>query len=105
MVRRIILAIGEGAPLVKQAKRVCTEVSQITGVEVDIIKDDWEFLYEHGERDEWGGIDLPQIFIETDEGEIKHVMTRLPLTPDGKVDLESAKRILLEALRGESNLS
>lgn len=102
MVKRIILAIAEGAPLIRQARSVCEEISRETGIPLEILRDNWDFLYKHGVRDEWGGIDLPQIFIETEEGQIKHVLTRLPLSPEGKVDLEKAKRILLEAIQASS---
>ena len=98
MARRIILATAEGAPLRGLLERICRKVASDHGVEFQVLSDDWEFLYKHAKRDEYGGIDLPQVFIETEQGEIIHVMTRIPLTPDGKPDIKAAEELLSKAL-------
>jgi len=82
--------------LVEASKAVCEKL----GVELEIRKEDWDFLTQHGEKDEFGGVDIPQLFIQTASGEVRHVMTRTPLTLDGKPDIEAAKRKIIEALEG-----
>jgi len=98
-VKRIILALAEGAPLRRQMERMCKKVAEELGISFDVLVDDWDFLYKHAERDELGGIDLPQVFIELETGEIKHVLTRLPLDENGKVDIKTAEKILVNAIK------
>ena len=93
------MATAEGAPLRRQAERVCRKVAEANNIKFDVISDDWEFLYKYGLRDEMGGIDLPQVFVELDDGTVKHVMTRLPLTDEGKIDIKAAEDLLLRAIR------
>jgi len=76
------------------------EVSEKLGVKLEVRKEDWDFLTQYGEKDEFGGVDIPQLFIQTESGKILHVMTRTPLTSDGKPDIGAAKKKIIEMLEG-----
>lgn len=59
--------------------------------------EDYIFLMKHGEKDELGGADIPQIFVEFDDGSIKHVLTRVPVAGT-EPDFEEARKRILTAL-------
>ncbi len=96
----IIMVIADWEKASSYVKEVCRKVAEEVGIELEERKEDYDFLCEHGVRNEYGGIDIPQVFIKYDNGEIKYVMSRVPLTSDGKPDLEAAEKMLREALGG-----
>ncbi len=79
-------------------KRLCEAVSKDLGVTFEVKEEDYDFLMQHGEKDEFGGVNIPQIFVKYEDGSIKHVMDRIPLTSEGKSDNEGATRTLKAAL-------
>lgn len=79
-------------------KRLCEAVSKETGVTLEVKEEDYDFLMQHGQKDEFGGINIPQVFVKYEDGSIKHVMDRIPLTNEGKSDNEGAARTLKAAL-------
>lgn len=81
-----------------QVKRVCEQVSQETNSPFEYREEDWNFLMDHGERDEFGGVNIPQVFVKYDDGKIRHVMSRLPLTDQGRTDSQAGAKQLREAL-------
>jgi len=84
-------------------KKVCDEVAKELNLALEEKKEDWEFLVNFGQRDDIGGVDLPQAFIKLSDGKVVHLMTRVPLTNDGQPDLKSAKELIkrkIAELRG-----
>lgn len=82
------------------ARKAVEEASRQLGLRFEERKEDWEFLTMHGAKDEFGGVDIPQVFIEFEGGMVKHVMTRVPLNSEGKPDLEAAVKTLVEGVKG-----
>ncbi len=81
-------------------KRLCETVSKETGVLFEAKEEDYDFLLQYGQKDEFGGVNIPQVFVKYDDGSIKHVMDRIPLTNEGKSDNEGALATLKAALTG-----
>jgi len=100
-VRKIVVVTADWEKLSGLAKKACEEAARKLGVKVEERKEDWEYLTEHGTKDEYGGVDLPQVFLELDDGSVKHVMTRVPLSSAGKPDLEAAVKTIIDAAGGE----
>jgi len=98
-VKKIVVVTADWEKLSSLAKRACEEASRQLGVEVEERKEDWEYLTQHGAKDEFGGVDLPQVLLEFDDGSVKHVLTKLPLSSVGKPDLEAAIKMIVEAAR------
>jgi len=95
---KIILVTAEYDPLRGKIRRVLREISEEKGIEIEEREEDWDFLIKYGERDEIGGFNIPQVFVQYDDGSVKHVLTRIPLSEEGKLDLKRAKEIILRAL-------
>ena len=97
---KILLVTAEYDPLRRKMKRVLEEVAKETEAEFEERLEDWEFLMKYGERDEFGGFDLPQVFVISDDGSIKHVLTRVPLSDAGKPLFEKVKKLVVQVLKG-----
>ncbi|MBM5805053.1 MAG: hypothetical protein FJZ49_03145 [Candidatus Verstraetearchaeota archaeon] len=80
------------------ALKVCESVSKSTNIPVEIKKEDYDLLISFGEKDEFGGVDIPQIFLKLEGGAVKHVMTRLPDNDKGMPDIEQGIKKLAEAI-------
>ena len=96
--RKLILVTSSYDVLRSKITRLLEEIANTRSLELDVREEDWKFLIKHGQEDELGGYALPQVFVEYEDGSIKHIMTRLPLTPQGKVDMDEAKKAILSAL-------
>ena len=98
MSKKLVLVTADWAPFSGKVERLCKETAEKLGVELEVRKEDWIYLSRHGEKDELGGYDIPQIFVE-EEGKVKHLLTRVPLTSEGRPDFETVRRIIEEALK------
>ncbi len=96
--KKIIAVIAEWETSSKYVKKLVEEISKETNVELEIRQEDWEFLVNYGKKDEYGGVEVPQVFLVDDKGDIKYVMGRVPLDENGNLDIEKGKKILKEAI-------
>lgn len=96
--KKLLLITTDWAPFSDKLAQICEEEAAKAGVAFEVRKDDWVFLTRHGEVDELGGADVPQVFVESG-GRVTHVLTRIPLDDRGKPDFEAARRKIVEALQ------
>lgn len=100
--KKIIAVIADWEESSKYVKRIVEEVSKEANISLEIKNEDWDFLVTYGVKDEYGGVEVPQVFIQDENDKIKFVMGRVPLDENGKPDLKKAKEILLSALKSTS---
>lgn len=96
-IKRLVLVTTDWAPFSDKIARICEEEAAKAGAAFEVRKDDWIYLTRHGEVDELGGADVPQVFVEH-EGQVAHVLTKVPLDNSGRPDFEEARRRIAEAL-------
>lgn len=94
----IILVTADWEKAGQYAMRVCDAVSKAQNIPLEVKKEDYDFLIAHGEKDEFGGVDIPQVFLKLQDGTIKFVMTRIPDRSDGMPDIEKGIQRLTEAI-------
>jgi len=94
---KLIFVGAAWAPFNDKLKRICEEVATTRKVEFEEKNEDYMFLTKYGEKDELGGADLPQVFVQFDDGTIKHVLTKVPIAGTSP-DFETAKKKLEEVL-------
>ncbi len=99
---KIILVTANWAPFDKKLRRLCEEVAREKGLEFEVREEDWVFLGKYGEKSETGGADIPQAFLEKDDGTIIHLLTRVPINERGKADFDMARKVVEEKI--SSNL-
>ncbi|HLI47045.1 MAG TPA: hypothetical protein VKU94_07625 [Geobacterales bacterium] len=97
--KKIIAVIAEWEASSKYVKKIVEEISKEMNIEIEIKEEDWEFLVNYGVKDEFGGVEVPQVFLQDDSGKIKFLMGRVPLDSEGKPDLEKAKQIIKDAIK------
>jgi hypothetical protein len=97
LAKKIVLITADWDNVKKYVEPICKAVSSEMGVELEIRNEDYGFLVEHGEKDDFGGVEIPQVFV-VDDQKVTHVFTRIPLTTEGRPDIKSATEMLKKAL-------
>ena len=97
-VEQIIVVTADWEKGSQYAVRIAEAVSTATKIPLEIKKEDYDLLISHGEKDEFGGVDIPQTFLKFEGGTVKHVMTRTPLNEKGMPDMEKGIKALNEAI-------
>ncbi|MEM1910961.1 MAG: hypothetical protein QXU78_04050, partial [Sulfolobales archaeon] len=87
---KLILVTADHHPLHKYFKELAEELSKKYGVPLDIRVEDYLFLIEHGDTDEYGMAWLPQLLAELDSGEIVKVLTKPVLDSMGNLSKVSS---------------
>ncbi|MEM1550237.1 MAG: hypothetical protein QXO74_05820 [Candidatus Methanomethylicia archaeon] len=101
-VKKIIVVLASWEEASKYVRKAVTELAKEKGFEVEFKEEDYDFLDKYGVKNEYGGIDIPQVFIQNEKNEIKYVMSRVPLDDRGGPNIKEAKEIILRAM-GELN--
>ncbi|MGC9147990.1 MAG: hypothetical protein ACP5GI_00880 [Sulfolobales archaeon] len=97
---RVVLDDAKHHPQHKEFNELAKWLADLLKVELKIIEEDYVYVNEHGEKDEFGFGWLPQLFIETDSGEVIPVLTKIPFDPITlKPDLNEAKKQIEKMLR------
>ncbi|MDP7976055.1 MAG: hypothetical protein ACP5T5_04745 [Thermoprotei archaeon] len=93
--KAIILVTADWDALKSYAKKICQTAATQLNVEYKELNEDWDFLTNYGEKDEFGGVEIPQAFIETADGKYIHVMTKVPLNDKGTPDLQKGVQLFI----------
>lgn len=86
---RLILVTADHHPLHKYFKELAEELSKKYGVPLEVRTEDYLFLIEHGDTDEYGMAWVPQLLAELDSGEIVKVLTKPVLDSAGNISREN----------------
>jgi hypothetical protein len=96
--RKLILVTAEHHPHHKLWLKLLDEIAKEKGLEKEIRIEDYVFLIEHGDTDELGMAWVPQLLVELDNGEIKLLLSRLPLDEKLQPSIEKAKEEIMKKL-------
>ncbi len=99
-VSKLILVTSDGHPQHKYFKKITERLANELGVEIEVKKDDYVFLTEHGETDDLGLTWLPQLFAELDDGKIVRLLTQPKLNEKGKFDEEAGYKEAFNKVQG-----
>ena len=98
-INKLILVTAKHMPQHKYFVDIAKEFASRLGVELEVREEDYVFLNEHGEKDEFGMAWLPQLFIDV-EGQIRPILTKLPINERTlTIDIEKAKNQIIEILK------
>ncbi len=93
---RLILVTADHHPLHKYFKELSEELGRRYGVPVEVRVEDYLFLIEHGDTDEYGMAWLPQLLARLDTGKIVRVLTKPVLDSLGNISKENDLRTSIE---------
>ena len=96
---KLILVTAKDHPHHKLWTKLLEELAKETGLETETRIEDYLLLTEHGDTDDLGMPWLPQILVQLDNGEIRVLLSRLPLNEALQPDLGLAKKAALEKLK------
>ncbi|WP_338600650.1 hypothetical protein V6M85_12355 [Sulfolobus tengchongensis] len=99
--KKLILVTSESHPLHKVFMEIVDELSKELNLEKEIKMEDYAFLADYGEKDEFDMPFLPQLFIQTADGKITPILTKIPFDASLKPDKKSGKE---EAIKKIKNL-
>lgn len=97
-VEGIIAVTADWEKRSEYALKICEAVSKAKNIPLEIRKEDYDFVVAYGEKDEFGGVEIPQIFIKLEGGAIKHVMTKIPDNEKGMPDIDMGIKKLTESI-------
>jgi len=102
---KLILVTAKDHPQHKLWLKLLDQIAAETGLEKEVRIEDYLLLTEHGDTDELGMPWLPQLLVQLDNGEIKVLISRLPLNKALQPDIGEARKIVLEKIRELSKAS
>jgi len=89
---RLILVTADHHPLHKYFKEIAEELSKKYGVPLEVRVEDYLFLIQYGDTDEFGMAWVPQLLAQLDTGEIVKVLTKPVLDSMGNISKENDLR-------------
>ncbi len=96
----MVLVTAKHLPQHRYFEKLAKELSSKLGVDLEIREEDYEFLSNYGQKDEFGMAWAPQLFVVLEDGSVKIVLSQLPIDATTlKIDLEKAKAEALENLK------
>lgn len=98
-VKKIYLVTATHHPYHELWSKLAREVADKLNVELEIKQEDYLFLIEHGDTDEYGMAWIPQILAEFEDGTITVLLSQLPLNESYKPDPGKAIEIMLNKIK------
>jgi len=89
---KLILVTADHHPLHKYFKEIAEELSNKYGVPLEVRMEDYLFLIQYGDTDEFGMAWVPQLLAQLDTGEIVKVLTKPVLDSMGNISKENDLR-------------
>jgi hypothetical protein len=93
-VKKIVLVTAEHHPYHKLWVRMAEKISKELNVPLDVKIEDYVYVNEYGDKDEFGMAWLPQILAELDDGSVRVLLSQLPLNQALQPDEEKALEIM-----------
>jgi len=87
--RKLILVTADHHPLHKYFKELAEELGKKYSVPIEVRMEDYLFLIEHGDTDEYGMAWVPQLLAELETGAIVKVLTKPVLDSMGNISKEN----------------
>ncbi|UNQ74251.1 hypothetical protein [Infirmifilum sp. NZ] len=94
---KIVFVGASWASFNDKLKKICQEIAASRGLEFEEREEDYVFLTKYGEKDELGGADIPQVFVVYDDGQVRHILTKVPVIGT-QPDFEAARKKIEEAV-------
>ncbi|MEM0380573.1 MAG: hypothetical protein QXX35_02125 [Desulfurococcaceae archaeon] len=97
--RKIYLVTATHHPYHGFWTKLAEELSHRLNLELEVRYEDYLFLIEHGDTDEYGMAWVPQILVELDDGSITVLLSQLPLNESLQPDANRAIEIMMNKIR------
>ncbi|ABP96050.1 MULTISPECIES: hypothetical protein [Metallosphaera] len=99
--KKLILVTSESHPNHKGFLSIAESIAKEFNLELETKLEDYAFLSDYGEKDEFGMSWLPQLLVQLEDGRIYPILTQMPIGKDIKPDPEAGRQ---EAINKIKNL-
>ncbi|AFK50849.1 hypothetical protein TCELL_0424 [Thermogladius calderae 1633] len=93
-IKKVVLVTAEHHPYHKLWVKLAERLSKDLNTSLDVKIEDYVYINEYGDKDEYGMAWLPQILAEYDDGTVKVLLSQLPLNQALQPDEEKAIEIM-----------
>ncbi|MEM0340167.1 MAG: hypothetical protein QXN05_01295 [Acidilobaceae archaeon] len=98
---KIILVSAEFHPLHKDWLRLAQRLASSLGIDLEVKLEDYVFVNQYGEKDDFGMAWLPQLFLVLEENNVFLLLSQYPfdkttLKPDESLAIQEVKKKLKE---------
>ncbi len=98
-IKKFVLVTASHLPQHKYFLDVAKKLANELGVELEVREEDYEFLSQYGEKDEFGMAWAPQLFVVLENNDVKPILTKLPIDEKTlKIDTARAYELAKQAL-------
>jgi len=97
--KKIYLVTATHHPYHELWMKMAKDLSEKLNTELEVRYEDYLFLIEHGDVDEYGMAWLPQIIAEFDDGSYRVLLSQLPLNEALQPDPNKALEIMISRVR------
>lgn len=97
--KKIYLVTATHHPYHELWVKLAESLSKNLSIDLEVRYEDYLFLIEHGDTDEYGMAWLPQILVELDDGTIRVLLSQLPLNEEFKPDFDKALEIMVNKVK------
>lgn len=98
-VSKVVVVSAEHHPYHKLWLKLAERLSNVLKVPLEVKIEDYVYLVEHGDKDEFGMSWLPQILVELEDSSVHWLLSRLPLDEKLQPDEDKALSEMLEKLK------
>ncbi|MEM1627923.1 MAG: hypothetical protein QXP02_00230 [Desulfurococcaceae archaeon] len=96
---KVVVVTADHHPYHKLWLELAKRLGEKVNTPVEVKMEDYVYLVEHGDKDEFGMTWLPQILVETDDGKVYWLLSQLPLNDRLQPDEERALEIMINKLK------
>ncbi|MGC9011474.1 hypothetical protein [Thermogladius sp.] len=93
-IKKVVLVTAEHHPYHKLWVKLAERISKDLNAPLDVKIEDYVYINEYGDKDEYGMAWLPQILAEYDDGTVRVLLSQLPLNQALQPDEEKAIEIM-----------
>jgi hypothetical protein len=93
-VKKIVLVTAEHHPYHKLWVKLAERISKELNVPLEVKIEDYVYVNEYGDKDEFGMAWIPQILAELNDGSVRVLLSQLPLNQALQPDEEKALEIM-----------
>ncbi|MEM4481289.1 MAG: hypothetical protein QXK88_06070 [Desulfurococcaceae archaeon] len=98
-VLKVVIVTAEHHPYHKLWTKIAERLSNALNAPLEVKIEDYVYLVEHGDKDEFGMSWLPQILVQLDDNTIYPVLSRLPLNERLDPDEDKAIEEMIKKLQ------
>ena len=97
--KKLVIVTATHHPYHKLWMKIAEESARQLGLDLEVKYEDYLYLIEHGDTDEYGMAWVPQILAEFDDGTITVLLSQLPLNEALQPDPDKAVEIMLKKVK------